>query len=241
MDEVQVSANLLNSQLVDPKTFLVSRAWLPYFQKSGLAITQTTVNQTVISEDKSATSFDSVGPALDVQAALSSVIPTELWSSLAGDRQESLSYEAHQQVAQEPALEWAVHPATATPLDIDWSSPAVAPNWTPFTSTVTPSGGITYTITSQECRYAKAGDTVSYRMDIVGTLGAGVGSSSISLQAPAPPRGLQSAHGHAIIGSGNKAIFGTISGSTIVIEYNDNTAFQAGALRIILTGVYQSL
>lgn len=221
---VQLSPNLLRSPLVDEKG-IVTREWLNFFQETGSSITQTTVNQTIISEDKSASSFDTVGGVMDSQALVDEAITLDLWGQPVAETQDIYQWQYTPEPVDEPA--------------IDWSAPSVPALWDSFATAATPAGAMVFTVSAQDCSYAQVGDTVHYRVDITGTI-SGTVSASIALTLPAGAYGVQSAHGHGIIGAGNRLIFGTISGSTVTVENYDNTAFTLGSLRIILTGIYQA-
>jgi hypothetical protein len=221
---VQLSPNLLRSPLVDQKG-IVTREWLNFFQETGSSITQTTVNQTIISEDKSASSFDTVGGVMDSQALVDEAITLDLWGQPVAETQDVYQWQYTPEPVDEPV--------------IDWSAPSVPALWDSFTTAATPAGAMVFTVSAQDCSYTQVGDTVHYRVDITGTI-SGTVSASIALTLPAGAYKVQSAHGHGIIGAGNRLIFGTISGTTVTVENYDNTTFTLGSLRIILTGIYQA-
>lgn len=236
-EQVQISPNLLRSPLVDDKN-LVTREWLNFFQQTGIAITQTITNNTVISEDKSATSFDTVGGVIDAQSLVDEAISLDIWGQPVTEGQDVFQWE-YRVAEPEPLTEWGTPVDQVSETAIDWSAPSIPALWDGYTAATTPAGAMVFTVSAQNCSYVVVGDTVHYSVDVTGTI-SGTPSASIAITLPVAAYGVQSAHGHGIIGAGNRLIFGTISGSTVTVENYDNSVFVAGSLRIILTGIYQA-
>lgn len=114
--------------------------------------------------------------------------------------------------------------------------------WISFTTTVTPLGGMTFSASTNNCRYYRYGKLCYFTLEVAGTIGGTLGPD-FHFSVPVSGQGsFPYALTAAIVDGGGVTWAGlaVVSGAVLGVTKSDSSNFTAGTGTFIINGVYET-